>query len=268
VCGVVTNDPIIAMSYSRNYRDGLSNSGQREYPTSNMMYDLDLPTIIDSKNFDAKGVGIRRSYELTQLRKWNTYTISGDSRRVNQAKALREIEQIVRTLGMSNSVARQACEVYRSGLKRGIIGGKSITSMAAASVLVASDMIGTSCSADDIGSVRGTADKKTVRRYHKLLLKSMNLRVNAVDPSRYISKIAGRAKLNGRTERRALEILAQVKDNAVLAGKRPVSLAAGALYLASTQTHDQTNQSRLAYAAGVTPMTIRERSSEISGLLT
>ncbi|HZW85036.1 MAG TPA: hypothetical protein VFE91_03930 [Nitrososphaerales archaeon] len=268
VCGVVTNDPSISMVYSRNYRNGLTNSDQREYPTSNMLYDLDLPTIIDSKNFDAKGVGIKRSYELTQLRRWNTYTISGDSRRANQAKALREIEQIVRTLGMSNSITRQACEVYSGGLKRGIIGGKSITCMAAASVLVASDMVGTSCSADDIDYVRGTVDSKTIRRYHKLLLKSMNLRVNTIDPSHYISKIAGRAKLNGRTERRALEILAQVKDNAILAGKRPVSLAAGALYLASLQTDDQTNQSRLAYAAGVTPMTIRERSSEISGLLT
>lgn len=267
VCGVVTDDPSISISDSRNYLEGLTSSGQRERPTSNMMYDLDLPTIIDSKNFDAKGVGIRGSYELTQLRKWNTYTISGDSRRVNQTKALREIEQIVRTLGMSNSIAREACEVYRKGLKLGVIRGKSITSMAAASVLVASDLIGTACSSDDIENIRGTSDGKIIRRYHKLLLKSMKLRVNVIDPSRYISKIAGRAKLSGKTERRALEILAQVKDNAILAGKRPASLAAGALYLASTQTHDQTNQSRLAYAAGVTPMTIRERSSEISGLL-
>jgi transcription initiation factor TFIIB len=84
---------------------------------------------------------------------------------------------------------------------------------------------------------------------------------------RDLSRIAGRAALSGRTERRALEILAQVKDHAILAGKRPNSLAAGALYLASIQMREQTNQSRLAYAAGVTPMTIRERSSDISSLL-
>ena len=266
-CGMVNDNPTSSISYSRNYLEGLTGSASREEPTSSMTYDLNLPTVIDSNNFDANGTRIQGSYELTQLRKWNKYTISGDSKRINQVKAMREMEQIVGALGLANSVTRAACEIYRRGLKEGIISGRSITSMAAAAVLVACNLAGTSCSPDDIESLRNNANARVIRRYYKLLVDHMKIKVNAVDPARDVSRIAGRAALSGRTERRALEILAQVKDHAILAGKRPTSLAAGALYLASIQMRERTNQSRLAYAAGVTPMTIRERSSEISTLL-
>jgi transcription initiation factor TFIIB len=65
----------------------------------------------------------------------------------------------------------------------------------------------------------------------------------------------------------AIEILAKVKGDQRLVGKRPISLAAAALYLASTKNGDRTTQLRLAYAAGVTPITIRKRSLEISDIL-
>jgi transcription initiation factor TFIIB len=65
----------------------------------------------------------------------------------------------------------------------------------------------------------------------------------------------------------AIEILNKVKGDSRLVGKRPMSLAAAALYLASLKSGNKTTQLRLAYAAGVTPITIRKRSLEISDML-
>ena len=95
----------------------------------------------------------------------------------------------------------------------------------------------------------------------------MNMRVTSINPSRDVSRIAGKAGLSGRVERRSLELLARVKDNSMLAGKRSASLAAAALYVASIQMGGRANQTHLAYAAGITPMTLRKRSAEISMIL-
>ena len=266
-CGVVSDRPNFSFSHSPDYIAAMTNSTPREQPTSRMMYDLNLPTVIDSEDFDANGKRIQRSYELTQLRRWNIYTISRESRRNNEVQAMREIDQIVGAVGLPNSVAREACEIYHRGLKSGIIRSKSITSMAAAAVLVACSLVGANCPSDEIEKLKKTANGNVIRHYHKLLLRNMNIRVTAIDPSCDVSRIAGKAGLSGKVERKSLEILAQVKYDARLAGKRPASLAAAALYVASMQTGERTNQLRLAFAAGVTPITIRKRSAEISMIL-
>ena len=107
-----------------------------------MMYDLNLPTVIDIRNFDANGKKIHGSHELDQLRRWNNYTISGGLKRDNQVKAMRDIDQIVRSAGLPASVAREACEIYRRRLKNRVVRSRSITSMAAAAVLVACNLVG------------------------------------------------------------------------------------------------------------------------------
>jgi transcription initiation factor TFIIB len=271
-CGVVSDASDVSISHSPDYIAAMTNSAPREQPTSRMMYDLNLSTVIESENFDANGRKIQGSYELTQLRRWNAFTISRQSKRNNEVKAMREIEQIVGAVGLPNSVAREACEIYHREIKNGTIRNgsvrsRSITSMAAAAVLVAANLVGANCPQDEIEKLKKTANGNSIRRYHKLLMRKMNMRVTATDPSRDVSRIAGKAGINGKVERRSLEILAQVKDNAMLAGKRPTSLAAAALYVASAQMGERTNQMRLAFAAGVTPITIRERSAEITTIL-
>jgi transcription initiation factor TFIIB len=144
-CGVVDDSLNSSASYSADYVAAMTNSAVRERPTSRMMYDLDLPTFIGSQNFDGNGRKIQGSYELTQLRKWNMYTISGGSKRYNAVKAMREIDQIVGAVGLPNSVAIQACEIYRRGLNNGITRSRSITGMAAAAVLVACSIVGANC---------------------------------------------------------------------------------------------------------------------------
>ena len=49
--------------------------------------------------------------------------------------------------------------------------------------------------------------------------------------------------------------------------KRSHSLAAAALYLASRELGERTNQLRLAFAAGVTAITIRKRSADMTRIL-
>jgi transcription initiation factor TFIIIB Brf1 subunit/transcription initiation factor TFIIB len=182
-------------------------------------------------------------------------------------KAIAEINRITEAMSLPVSVSNEAQEVYRRGLKEGVIKGKSIVNMAAATVLIAAATVGVSCSLDEmertVTSVRG----RMARKYYRLLIRTMNLEPAHANPSLHVSRIAGRAGLSVTVQRRALEILEIVRESQTLVDKRSLSVAGAALYLASIETGERINQLRLAYAVGTTPITIRKRSSDIAAVL-
>jgi transcription initiation factor TFIIB len=232
-----------------------------------MIYALHLHTLIGKDGHDANGKRINSSYEFEQLRRLNNNTISRDSGISNEIKAAAEISRIVETLGLTKTVATEAQEIYHRGLKEGLTRRKSIVNMSAAVVLIAAKTVGVSCSIEEIERSIADVSGKTARRYYRLLAREMNLSVAGANPSLFVSGIAGKAGLSVTVERKALEILAQVGDNPILGDKRSQSLAAAALYLAATKLGEHTNQLRIAFAANITPITIRKRSAEISRAL-
>jgi transcription initiation factor TFIIB len=139
--------------------------------------------------------------------------------------------------------------------------------MAGAAVYLACRELEVPRSSEEIEHLAETVDRKNIKHYSKILMRETKLNVAAPDPSFQVSRIASRAGLSGTTERRAVLILSQIKDEAVLAGKRPVSIAAAALYLASSQTNEYVTQIQVAFAAGITTITLRNRTLEISKLL-
>lgn len=239
----------------------------KSQPESRMMYDLQLDTLIGGQNVDANGHHIGTDKGFDQLRRLNNMTISRSTKMSNEMKASFEIERITTALRMPASVRFQAEELYRRGLGAGIVTGKSISNMSAASVMIAASGAGVPCSSDDIENSVETVSGRTARRYYKLLIRGLNIGLEHTTPAKHVSGIAGRAGLSTKVERRALEILSIVNDSASLTDKRPVSLAGAALYLASMDEGERINQLRLAYAAGITPITIRKRSTEISEIL-
>jgi transcription initiation factor TFIIB len=260
-CGIVSEP-----SYVPYYPSSLNHEINEE-PESKMVYDLHLHTLIGNDNTDANGRHIRLSSEFDQLRRLNSSTISRDSKISNEMKALNEINQITQSLGLSTLVAKEAQDVYHKGLNDGVIRGKSIANMAAACILIASKTIGASCNSEDIERIAPNVNGRMSRRYYRLLIRQMNLKVATVNPASYLSGIAGKAGLSVRVERKALAILSAVESYPTLVDKRSISLAVAALYLASISLGERTNQLRLAFAAGITPITIRKRSVEISRVL-
>lgn len=260
-CGIVSEP-----SYAPYYPSSL-NHDINEEPESKMAYNLQLHTLIGSDKTDANGRHIRLSSEFDQLRRLNSSTISRDSKISNEMKALNEINHITQSLGLSAIVGKEAQDVYHKGLTNGVIRGKSIANMAAACILIASKTVGASCTSEDIERIAPQVNGRMSRRYYRLLIREMNLKVATTNPASYLSGIAGKAGLSVRVERKALEILSAVENYPTLVDKRSISVAVAALYLASIAIGERTNQLRLAFAAGITPITIRKRSVEISRVL-
>jgi transcription initiation factor TFIIB len=239
----------------------------RAQPESNLLYDLQLHTLIGGQDVDANGHRVGAELGFGHLRRLNNMTISRSSKTSNELKAVSEIGRIVDSLKLPSSVGIQAQELYRKGLGAGIIRGKSIANMAAASVMIAASSLGIPCSSDEMERNFDAVSGKTARRYYKALIRGLGIEFDRTNPSKHVSGIAGRAGLSTKVERRALEILSVVKDSPSVIDKRSVSIAGAALYIASTEVGEHINQLKLAYAAGITPITIRKRSMQIEEIL-
>jgi transcription initiation factor TFIIB len=263
-CGIVVNTmyDIDGTNQRKITSLNVENSSLVE-PTSLILYDVGLPTFIDKKNVDANGKQIYKSADMEKLRRLNKFVISNDSKTRNLNKATREICRITDILGMSSLIAERACYIYRKALNLKLIKGRSITGVVTAAIYMACRDAGILFPIDKIENLAENCSKKHIIHYYKILLREMKMRAGLPDPSRHVSRIAADAKLSVRAERKALNILSEIEGAPILSGKKPVSLAAAAIYLAALQTGEHTTQLRIAIAAGITTITIRKRCLEI-----
>ncbi|HZC88862.1 MAG TPA: transcription initiation factor IIB [Nitrososphaera sp.] len=267
-CGIVARENLeIAVerrAFSLEEMDKRYRTGE---PTSLMMYDMGLSSFMDNKNIDANGKQIQSYSEIERLRRLNKITVSNNSKTKNLNKAMREIRRITEILGIGTPVAERAAYIYRKALEKGLIRGRSITGIVAATIYIACKDTGTPRSMHEIQQVIGNADRKNISYYYKFLLREMKIHVPLPVPTNSISRIADKAHLSEKTVRKAREILEIIGDNALLSGKNPVSLAAASLYLATIETGEYTTQLRVAIAADVSTVTIRKRCLEIIELV-
>lgn len=267
-CGIVARDSIELAAERRAFTlEEMDKRYRTGEPASLMMYDMGLSSFIDNKNIDANGKHIRGYSEIDRLRRLNKITVSNNSKTKNLNKAMREIRRITEILGIGTPVAERAAYIYRKALEKGLIKGRSITGIVAATIYIACKDTGTTRSIHEIQDVIGNADRRNIVYYYKFLLREMKINIPLPVPSNSISRIADKARLSERTVRKALEILALVGDNALLSGKNPMSLAAASLYLATIETSEYTTQLRIAIAADVSTVTVRKRCLEIIQLV-
>ena len=266
-CGIVARQNYDTADHQILSLSGSDSDLESQAPTSIMMYDISLSTFIDKKNVDASGKQIRGYAEMEKLRKLNKFTISNDSKTRNLSKAMKEIRKMTEILGLSMLIAERASYIYRKALGKGLIKGRSIAGIAAATIYVACKDMGVMFPIDKIEEYIENLNKKNVVYYYKFLLRQMKMSTALQQPSQLVSRIAERARLGGKTQRKALEILNKIEGNPIISGKKPVSLAAGALYLAALNTGEHATQLRIAVAAELTTITIRKRYLEIAEII-
>jgi len=267
-CAIVIDEHVSVANPGRtNFFSADPENESPNEPTSLMTYHVGLPSLIDKKNIDASGNQIHRSYEIEKIRRLNRFTILNDSKTRNINKAIREIHKISGVLGISHSIAERASYIYRKALNRKLVRGRSITGLVAATIYIACKEVGIQFPIDRIEGLIENCNRKNVIHYYKFLLREMKINVGVPDPVRYVSRIAVRARLSGKTERRALEILSQIGGDPVLSGKKPVSLAAASVYLAALQVGERVTQLRIAIASELTTITIRKGSLELEQIL-
>ena len=229
-------------------------------PTSLTMHDMGLATIINPINKDASGKPLTASMKSTieRLRTWDSRSQVHEPVDRNFRQAFSELDRLKDKLALSDAVIEKTAYIYRKALDKGLVRGRSIPALVAASLYAACRNTETPRTLTDVANGINIK-RKDVARCYRLLLRELDLKMPVVDPIKCVSRIASIASLNEKTKRKALEFLDEATRIEVSAGKDPMGLAAAALYLACVMMGENKTQKDVAQAAGVTEVTIRNR---------
>ena len=227
-------------------------------PTSLAVSDKGLHTSFGNIYRDTKGkVSTERKWQLLRLSKWQR-RVSGDSNQRNLNKAMSILARLVSNLNISRQVQEQAAHIYRKALQKELVKGRSIENVMSASLYAACRITETQRSLSEIAGYT-SGDKMEIARTYRLIYNELDLSVPRPNARNRIPKIASRANIPQSIQLRALELLRKAEEERITAGKDPNGLAAAALYIACIQEDQKFTQKDIAYAAGVTEVTIRNR---------
>ena len=261
-CGyVLTDQPMESgpewRSFSKEEHEGRSRTG---VPTSLAMHDMGLATIIGPTDRDATGKPLSASMRSTieRLRTWDSRSQVHEPIDRNFRQAFSELDRLKDKLAVGDAVIEKAAYIYRKALDKGLVRGRSISALIAASLYAACRDTETPRTLKDVGH-SSNIKRKDIARCYRLLLRELGLRMPVVDPIKCIARIASKAGLSEKTKREATKILKTAEEIKISAGKDPMGLAAAALYMACVINGENKTQRDVAEAAGVTEVTIRNR---------
>ncbi len=229
-------------------------------PTSYSVHDKGLSTAISQIDRDAFGrkLPLRTRLQMWRLRKWQIRSRVHSSVDRNLAQAMAELDRLSDKVYIPPPIKEKAAVIYRKALDKGLVRGRSIAAIAAASLYAACRITRTARTLREI-SEASLVEKKDVARCYRLLLRELDVQMPIADPLTYVSKIAEKTGISGRTQGNAIELLRRAKAKKAAAGKDPMGLAAAALYIACLQNDEKKTQKDIAEAAGVTEVTVRNR---------
>jgi len=229
-------------------------------PTSYSVHDKGLSTAISQVDRDAFGrkLPLSTRLQMWRLRKWQIRSRVHSSIDRNLAQAMAELDRLSDKVYIPQPIKEKAAVIYRKALDKGLVRGRSIAAIAAAALYAACRGSGTPRTLREIAEA-SLVDKKDVARCYRLLLRELEVHMPIADPLTYVSKIAERTGISGKTQGLAIQILREARRKRAAAGKDPMGLAAAALYIACLQNNEKKTQKDIAEAAGVTEVTVRNR---------
>lgn len=261
-CGLVISEHALNQgpewrAFTKEERD---ERGRVGIPTSFSIHDKGLSTVIERVDRDAYGrqLPLSTKLEMLRLRKWQMRTRVHSSEDRNLAQAMAEIDRLADKLHIPPSLKERAAVIYRKALESGLVRGRSIAGIAAASLYAACRLSETPRTLKDMAEA-SKMRKKDIARCYRLLLRELNLKMPVEDPVRCVSKIASKAGIDMKTQRRAIEVINMAKEKGIVAGKDPMGLAAAAIYVACVLEGEKKTQKEIAEVANVTEVTVRNR---------
>jgi len=237
-------------------------------PSSLARHDMGLSTVIGRTDRDAGGNTIASDmrFRMERLKKWDNRSQRHSPTERNLQQAFGMLVKIKERMGLPDSVVEKAAYVYRKAQEKKLIRGRTIGSVLAASIYIASRQMGVLRTLDDV-SANSDVKPKEVGRSYRLLVSRLELQVPMIDPTKYVAKVANNINLSERTKRKAIAIISDAQRRGISVGKDPMGIAASVLYLAGQATGELKTQAEVARAAGVTEITVRNRSRELKARL-
>jgi len=237
-------------------------------PSTYTMADKGISTVIDWRNRDASGKVIKSESRaaMYRMRKWHIRSMLHSSQHRNLGIAMSELQRLSSQLGIPRDVRETAALIYRKALIKKLVRGRSIESVVAASVYLACRIHRIPRPLDEI-VVETSVNRKQVGYAVRLIVSRVDVNVPLPSAKDLIPRLSSDLLLEGRTVKKATEIINQAKESYVTIGKGPGGIAGAALYIAGILEDDRRTQREIAEASRVTEVTIRNRYKELVRVL-
>lgn len=261
-CAQVLVDHIV--DYSREmFSDNFENS-QIGPKSTLMIHDGGLSTTINASNTDSQGkrISFKMKGTMNRARILDSRSKTKTSASKNLRIALIELGKLKDKMALSDAIIERAAYFYRKAINEGLR-GKSIKSTVGACLYAACRDMGTTRTIIEI-SKHLQEQRKTVAKGYRDLFRKLSLKISVQDPQETIIRIANNLKITERTKREAFLILDTLREQNVVTGKNPTSVAAVVLYMAGIKTMENIPQGKIAKEAGITTVTIRIRLQEFT----
>jgi transcription initiation factor TFIIB len=232
---------------------------------------MGLACVIGKTNRDAGGKKMDDAMHTTmqRLRTLDSRAHVHDSSDIGLMHAFNKLRILKDKLTLPYVVVEKAAYIYRKAHERKLSRGRLVSGLVAASVHIACREMSTTRTLKDIAAASNIKRKQLAKAY-TLLLVELDIKVPLADHTKCIAKVANKANLSEKTKRLAIRIMDEIKrkdDDVLSAGKNPMALAATILYLSCLKTGENKTQVDIAEAAGVTEVTLRNRSKDLKSKL-
>ena len=267
-CGLVVSEGLIDQGPDwRSFSDDAGGSRERASPLSNLQHDYGFGTVMwGSTDAHGRRVGNANMPQLKRMQKWDRRSKFRRGVERNLATALSEIRRMASSMDVPKNVQEVAGKYYRAASEKNLIRGRSIDSVAAASLYAALRTSGIPRSLEEIADV-SKVDRREIGRVYKVVAHELGLTLAPVAPQSYVPRFASRLRLKPETEAFALNFVKEAVLREVVSGKDPKSVAAAALYVACILRGEPRTQRDVSEATGVTEVTIRNRYKELVAAL-
>jgi transcription initiation factor TFIIB len=234
-------------------------------PSSLARHDMGLSTVIGRENRDANGqiIDTAMRSKIGRLRTWDFRTRMHTSGDRNFMKAFEQLNRLKEKLALSDTIVEKTAYIYRKVQERGLIRGRTIDGMLAAAVYISCRETETPRTINDIAHASNTK-RKDVARCYRLVVFELGIKIPVVDPMKCVAKVANKLSINEKTKHLAMNIMEEVVNKKITAGKEPMGMAATVVYASSLKTDEKISQRDIAAASGVTEVTIRNRFKDLS----
>jgi transcription initiation factor TFIIB len=269
-CGLVLSDKAVETRAEwRNFRNE-TNGGKTRVglPTSLAKHDMGLCTVIGKTNKDAGGIVLNATMRSTinRLRTWQSRTQAYTSSDRNLLQAFDELQRLKDKLGLSDPIVEKTAYIYRKAQEKQLERGRTTSSILSACIYIACRDLDAPRTLKDISAI-SRVTRKSISRSCRLLIRELDIKVTFVDPIKCIAKIANKAGISEKTKRHAMDIMNDITETEIAAGKVPMGFAATVLYISCLNNAEGTTQKVIAEAAGVTEVTIRNRVKDLASLI-
>ena len=256
-CGLIVS--VYNVDHGPEWRtfDETQNRERTGAPRTPARHDRGLSTVI---GYDPVHSG-RKRRQLNRLRREHKRAQRATTAEQNLMHGLIDIRRLVDTLGLSHTVRDRACTIYRSAQDEGLFQGRSLDSMAAASVYAACRCLGLPRTLSEFEDVT-PAERASIRLAYHVLNVELQLAVKPPAPAAFIPRIASKLEIRPEKRYQARKLAEHARERGLDIGCKPSGFATACLYIAAGEYRLHT-QAEFAAAGEVTPVTIRTHVTKL-----